>query len=95
MTEHTKTPWIIDPHYPTTIWDADEIFVATTESTSRTSVGLDYSKEHERARHIVQAVNSHEALIEALEGILAITDRKHVAWDAAHAALELARKEQP
>ena len=28
-----------------------------------------------------------ERLREALRGILAITDRKHVAWDAAHAAL--------
>lgn len=34
---------------------------------------------------------AHEALVEALEGILRITDRKHVAWDKARAALELAR----
>lgn len=37
--------------------------------------------------------NAAPELLEALEGIIAITDRKHVAWDKAHVAIKLAKGE--
>lgn len=39
-------------------------------------------------------IASAPALYEALDGILAITDRNHVAWEKARAALRQARGEQ-
>lgn len=47
------------------------------------------------AEYIALACNSHPDLVEALEGILAITDRNHVAWDKARSALNKARGGSP
>ena len=92
MTKPTPTPWAIVPGYD---WqticgpNGDRIGTVKRLTGSDAKVGM------ANARLIVRAVNSHEALVEALTTL--INDAKNVMspeyLDQARAALSLARGE--
>lgn len=46
----------------------------------------------ENAEFLIKAANSHEALVEALEGVLRVADRATAEFDAVRAALALAKE---
>ena len=74
--EHTKTPWKdnsfrqdnID-HPAQAVWTADgESFICSTRAPHDKFTGAPSTRQaHINARHIVRCVNSHDALVAALE----------------------------
>jgi hypothetical protein len=68
--KHTKTPWNADP-IDATIMSEDGYYVATTAPNGRCYKTGERTKEDKaNAAHIVNCVNMHEELVEALEGLL-------------------------
>jgi hypothetical protein len=92
MTQHTPTPWIAtsDCHYDAASYLIEtqdgKLVIATCHEGDADEV-LDCSAN---AAHIVKCVNSHDALVEALKGVIRVADRATVEFDAAKAALKLA-----
>ena len=97
MTQHNKTPWTIVEYGDNliNIRDADDKVVMALQGADRKI----------KAAHIVKAVNSHESMVEALEGVLQsainwastiedVEGKNNVAWvrvRAAQAALKTAK----
>lgn len=91
---HTALPWKFVGEYWNGSHDATSIgsvysteadqFVLTLEDT-----GDDNSvdEQHANAELIVRAVNNHQALIDALKGVVRVADRKTVEFDAAREAI--------
>ncbi len=98
MSNWTKGPWTVevdtgDRFYSEHHIESSEGMVAIVDGGNygawRDSED-EGKQEFEANAHLI---SSAPDLYEALEGILAITDRDHVAWDKAHAAMEKARGE--
>lgn len=90
MSKHTATPWAMEVSEVVPEGCAPQPFVAIKDASGE-SIGylsLDPSLVVERAETIVRAVNSHEALVEALRFVLtAHGEQQHDAYDQAHRVL--------
>jgi hypothetical protein len=79
---HTKGTWKIDPEYTCDIQGYDGLEIATTAISNKRGELPSRTRDLERpvktnvanAAHIVLAVNSHDALVAALEEIISIND---------------------
>lgn len=86
-TQHTPTPWHVESDIE--IWCDTGGFVAMT-MTAEQAVGT--AEDYANAAFIVRAVNAHAALVEALEAVISVADRKTVEFDLARAALAKAKE---
>lgn len=84
--EHTPTPWVTDPHkngMTCTIYDASG--TQPIGNIDGDPLGLDAAERRayreQNAAHIVLCVNSHDALVEALEKALVALGRLGVNVD--------------
>ena len=67
MPEHTKTPWAIDPKADMHIVAAGRGVASTGGPGNNHEEDGGYGENRANAQHIVRCVNSHDALVEALE----------------------------
>ena len=77
--EHTPLPWMIDARSTTHIVGANSRHVASTGGySSNLPEDRDtYTDENDaNAAFIVHAVNAHQALVEALDEIVALSERR-------------------
>lgn len=90
MNKHTPTPWRIGKGHCVV---ADEPVPGMGGSDAIEYYGghlIAESITTENCEHIVRCVNSHEALVKALQGVIRVADRATVEFDAAKAALAAA-----
>lgn len=85
---YTPGPWST-AEWPSREKDYIRIFAGTTYVGSVGNSDDPFERTEANARLIAAAPD----LLAALKGILAITDRNHVAWHAAHAAIAKANGE--
>lgn len=78
-------PWLLESD-GTSIAMGDQVVIVAPAPD-----GASIAVQCANAEFIVNAVNCHEELLAALIEVVAISDRKHDAWDRAHAAIAKAR----
>lgn len=95
MSDITKTPWKLDGELAIVTASRKELHIATVNGYSRS-----HKEDCANAAYIVQAVNSHEALVEAIQGLLDLVDREDLDYTwrdkvaSARAALAKAKGQQ-
>lgn len=77
--QHTPTPW----------YEINNVLFGP----SGKAVDIGHVYRTTDAAFIVRACNAHDSLVAALEGVIRVADRKTDEFDAARAALKLARGE--
>lgn len=91
MSKHTKGPWEVH---------GDAIMAEPNSHIEDTALGIAYVMDHdsERPASVTRAnarlIAAAPDLLDALIAVVAISDRKHDAWDAAKAAIAKATGEQ-
>jgi hypothetical protein len=95
MPEHTPGPWTIDLDYDRDghhgINSEARMWKAVAECSANTLGAAKVSQDEAEANaHLIAAAPE---LLEALEEVVAISDRKHNAWDKAHAAIAKATRQ--
>jgi hypothetical protein len=84
--EHSKLPWELGGRVSDVVADLEDqhnIYPPLGEAGPIAEVA-----GQANAAYICLAVNSHDALLSALKEVVAISDRKHDAWDRAKAAIK-------
>jgi len=89
--EHSKLPWVVfddGPYKSIRVKNDEMTFPPEIGDVGASKHWFDEETMDANAAFIVLAVNSHEALLSALKEVVAISDRKHDAWDRAKAAIK-------
>jgi hypothetical protein len=93
MAEHTPGPWLIEKNYSNGCEIGPWIMTGRRPSGERNIIaniaGAPYLEADKGANTYANArlVTAAPDLLEALQEVVAISDRKHNAWDKAHAAI--------